>query len=308
MMAQPAIETCALTRKFGSTVAVRDLSLKIRRGEVFALLGPNGAGKTTTVRMLSCLIRPSSGTALVAGYDIVQDALRIREVVGLLSENPGLYPELSTYYTLDFYARLYGVPVSERKKRIRELLELLGIWEQRNQPVGRFSKGMQQKVAIARALVHDPEILFLDEPTASLAPESAKVVREFIRKLRRRGRTIFLCTHNLHEAEQLCDRVAILKTALLAVGSPAELGQKFGAQRVEIQLRSITESILRAVRRISGVQGVQRKGKTLMVEVDNWDEVNPRIASAIVRAGGEIVWMKQASSLEEAYLRVVGSK
>ncbi len=306
-MTQPAIETRALTRKFGNTVAVRDLSLRVRRGEVFALLGPNGAGKTTTVRMLSCLIRPSAGTALVAGNDIIQDALKIREVVGLLPENPGLYPELSAYYTLDFYAKLYGVPASERKRRIRDLLELLGIWERRNEPVGRFSRGMQQKVAIARALVHDPEVLFLDEPTASLAPESAKVVREFIRKLRRKGRTILLCTHNLHEAEQLCDRVAILKTSLLTVGSPTELEREFGTQRVEIQLKRITARILQAVRRIGGVRKVKRGKRTLTVEVDDSSEVNPRIASAIVKAGGKIVWMKQASSLEEAYLKVVES-
>ena len=308
-MPRVMIETEGLTRRFDGLTAVESLSLTVRRGEIFGLLGPNGAGKTTTVRMLCCLLRPTGGTARVGGFDVTEEPMRVREIVGLLPESPGLYGELSAYRNLDFYAKLYGVPEGRREENIRRLLKMLGLWERRDDPVAILSKGMQQKLAIVRAMIHDPEVVFLDEPTAALAPESAKIVRDFILELKREGRTIFLCTHNLYEAERLCDRVAIIKGRLIAVGSPGELERRMGLGRVEIQLRRVSRAVVAAVRRLPCVRSVRVSGRRLLVEVDDPESANPEIVEAIVRSGGKVCFVSRAApALEEAYLRLVGEK
>ena len=210
------IDTENLTKKFGDLTAVEGLTLHVDEGEVFGFLGPNGAGKTTTVRMLACLISKTSGKATIGEYEIGNraDQQKIRRMIGLLTENVGLYEELSAYDNLDFYGRFYKLDEQKRKEQIEYFLKMLGLWEKRNDAAGTFSKGMKQKLAIARALIHDPQVLFLDEPTANLDPEASKTVRDFILELKKEKRTIFLNTHLLDEAEKICDRVAILKTKL----------------------------------------------------------------------------------------------
>lgn len=211
-----------LTKKFGDITAVDGLSFHVDEGEVFGLLGPNGAGKTTTIRMLCGLISRTSGEAKMAGYEIGNDAdsLKIRKMIGLVPDNVGLYEELSAYENLDYYGKLYECTAQERKENIEYFLKMLGLWDERNQSVGDFSKGMKQKIAVARALIHSPKLLFLDEPTANLDPESSRVVRDFILKLKKEGKTIFFNTHNLDEAQRICDRIGILKTKLLTVNTP----------------------------------------------------------------------------------------
>ena len=206
------IETRDLTRKFNGLTAVDNLNLKVRDGEVFGFIGPNGAGKTTTIRMICTLIAPTSGSVLVNGLDVndPNDAIKIRSMIGFLPEVPGLYETLSAHRNLDFYASLYGVPADKRERRIKELLELLGIWDRRDDTVGKFSKGMKQKIAIARALVHEPEFLFLDEPTSGLDPVASLTVRNFLLELKKEGRTIFINTHNLDDAERLCDTIGVM--------------------------------------------------------------------------------------------------
>ena len=187
------IEAENLTKKFGNLTAVDYLTLKVNAGEVFGFLGPNGAGKTTTVRMLCCLISKTSGTAKISDYTIGEesDCLKIRKLIGLVPDNVGLYDDLTAYENLDFYGKLYKLNKADRKTNIQHFLEMLGLWEKRDVMAGTFSKGMKQKLAIARALIHDPQILFMDEPTASLDPESAKTVRDFILKLKKRRRRFF---------------------------------------------------------------------------------------------------------------------
>ena len=198
-----AVWTDGLGRRFGERWAVRDLSLELQRGEVFGLLGPNGAGKTTTIRLLAALIAPSAGRARVDGLDLAREADGVRARVGVLTEAPGLYEKLSAARNLDFFGKLQGLAPAVRAERIERLLRLFDLWDRRLEPTGTFSKGMKQKLAIARALLHDPPVLFLDEPTAALDPEAAAVVRDAIGTLRGQGRTIVLCTHVLPEAELL---------------------------------------------------------------------------------------------------------
>ncbi|HSO27584.1 MAG TPA: ABC transporter ATP-binding protein, partial [Anaerolineales bacterium] len=206
------ITTHALTKKFGDKLAVDRLSLDVHEGEVFGFLGPNGAGKTTTVRLLSSLIGPTAGEAIVNGFQVGKQDTAIRRSVGVLTETPGMYDNLSAEYNLQIYANLHDLQNGDAQ--VEKYLRLLGLWERRHDAAGAFSKGMKQKLAIARALLHEPRILFLDEPTSALDPEAARLVREFIAELGREGRTIFLCTHNLDEADRLCDRVAVFKTRL----------------------------------------------------------------------------------------------
>ena len=199
------------------------MTLELAPGEVFGLLGPNGAGKTTTVRLLTSLIAPTEGRAWVDGFEVTADADAVRARIGILTETPGLYDRLTAIQNLDFFARLHGLDPTTRAERIERFLRLFELWDRRDDLAGTFSKGMKQKLAIARALIHEPSVVFLDEPTAALDPEAAFVVREAIASLRGAGRTIVLCTHNLDEAERLCDRIGFVRGALLRVDSPARL-------------------------------------------------------------------------------------
>ena len=303
------IETQDLTRTFGGTTAVDRLTLTIAEGEVFGLLGPNGAGKTTTVRMLSGLIGRTSGDATVAGFRLSDpdDARKLRGAIGLLPEEPGLYPDLSAARTLDFYGRLYQVPAALRADRTEKLLTLLGLWDRRDAPARTFSKGMRQRLAIARALIHDPPVLFLDEPTANLDPEGAKTVRDFLLELRRERRTILLSTHLLDEAERICDRVGVLHTRLLAVGPPAELRAGRHGHVTQVQLAEVTDAVLAAAR-VAAAGPVEVTGGAVAVPVGDPGRDNPALVAAIVAAGGRIRFVTEATtSLEDAYLTLLAS-
>ncbi|MCW3996596.1 MAG: ABC transporter ATP-binding protein [Candidatus Bathyarchaeota archaeon] len=302
------IETKNLTRTFGNIIAVDNVTLHVEKGEVFGFLGPNGAGKTTTIRMLCCLIGKTSGEATVGGYSIgnEEDCLKIRKMVGLLPENVGLYDSLSAYRNLDFYGQLYEVPEAQRKENIEQLLRLLGIWERREDTVGTFSKGMKQKIAIARALIHDPQLLFLDEPTANLDPEAAKTVRDFILELKKEKRTIFINTHNLNEAERLCDRIAILKSKLITVDSPKNLSLSLYSRKTVVHLESVPDKVLAAVQKLSSVKAVRTSDNKLILDIDNPERDNPDVVRAIVRAGGSIQYVTELrSTLEDVYLKLI---
>jgi ABC-2 type transport system ATP-binding protein len=301
------IETENLTRKFGELTAVDNLTFKVNQGEIFGFLGPNGAGKTTTVRMLCCLISKTSGTARIGDYEIGQpeDALKIRKIIGLVPDNVGLYESLTAYENLDYYGTLYRLTDSQKKESNEYFLKLLGLWEKRNVLAGAFSKGMKQKLAIARALIHDPEIIFMDEPTANLDPESAKTVREFILELKKEKKTIFLNTHNLYEAQRVCDRIGILNTKLMAVGTPQELERSVHGRKTVIQLRQVNEAILDSLKKLQ-LKNIVQEGNQLTVDIENPQEENPDLINAIVATGGRIETVTvTSSSLEDAYLKLV---
>jgi ABC-2 type transport system ATP-binding protein len=301
------IEVKNLTKKFGEATAVDDLSFAVAEGEVFGLLGPNGAGKTTTIRMLCCLISKTSGEARVAGYQIGNnaDSLAIRKMIGLVPGNIGLYEELSAYENLDYYGKLYECPESDRKEKIEHYLKMMDLWEKRDLPVSDFSKGMTQKVAIARALIHDPRLLFFDEPTANLDPESARVVRDIILQLKKDGKTIFINTHNLDEAQRICDRIGILKTKLLTVNTPAQLEKTVWGNKTVIEVDQITDPILAAVRSLNP-KDLSVEENRITLTLANPQKENPGFVQAIVSAGGRVQYVTQLNpGLEETYLKVI---
>ncbi|MGB9754927.1 MAG: multidrug ABC transporter ATP-binding protein [Roseiflexus castenholzii] len=301
-----AIETCDLTRAFGERVVVERLALAAPRGAVFGFLGPNGAGKTTTVRMLAALIAPTSGSAVVAGYRLGEDDQMIRRHVGLLTESPGLYDRLSARQNLIFFARLYDLDTPRAGMQTERYLRMLGLWERCDDPVGSFSKGMRQKLAIARALLHEPQIIFLDEPTAGLDPEAARTVREFIKELRAEGRTIFLTTHNLPEADELCDLIAVFRIRLLRIGAPAALRAELFGAGVRIRIAGAAESFMDAVRALPFVHAAAADGDALNVSLDNPDEHNPILVRALIDAGAAIRYVEpREPTLEDVYLQLV---
>jgi len=309
----PSIEAEGLTKTFGTLKAVDKLSFEVDEGEIFGLLGPNGAGKTTTIRMLATLISPTEGSASVNGHDIRREALRVRETVGILTENPSLYDRLTATENMEFFAEAYGVTDAvERSERIRGLLEFFDLWGRRGDRVGTFSRGMKQKLALARAIVHDPEVLFLDEPTSGLDPESSKDIRDLMERLsRRERRTILLCTHRLEDAERLCDRVMIVKNgASVVVGSPDELRRRIaGAPVLRVQLREAEEGVAEAVETLEGVNGAWWDGSSpiLLVKLDDFESATPYVVRRVVEAGGMILSVGVLTpSLEEAYLKLMG--
>jgi ABC-2 type transport system ATP-binding protein len=312
------IETTNLTRTFGHVTAVDGLTLTIAEGEVFGLLGPNGAGKTTTIRMLAGMIGKTSGEARVAGCRVGDpaDARRLRALIGLMPEEAGLYPDLSAARTLDFYGRLYRVPRDVRAERAERLLTMLELWDRRDVRVRTFSKGMKQRLTIARALIHDPPVLFLDEPTANLDPEGAKTVRDFLLRLKQEKRTILLNTHQLAEAERVCDRVGILHRRLVAIGTPDGLRRSASEHATAIQLTIVTDAIVEAARQAAprateqaAYPDVAVSGNTITVPVGKPERDNPGLVQAIVAAGGEVQFVTGiVPTLEEAYLKLLGDE
>jgi ABC-2 type transport system ATP-binding protein len=301
------IEVENLTKKFGGLTAVDGVSFSVGDGEVFGFLGPNGAGKTTTVRMLCCLISKTAGTARISEYEVGNeaDSPRIRKMIGLVPDNVGLYESMSAYDNLDFYGKLYDRSESQRRGSNEYFLKMLGLWEKRDTTSGTFSKGMKQKLAIARALIHDPQVLFMDEPTANLDPESAKTVRDFILELKKEKKTIFLNTHNLDEAQRICDRIAILNTKLMAIGTAEELERTVKGRQTVIQLNQVSDAIVKSLQRV-GVRRLTIDDAKVTFDVVDPGRENPPVIRAIVEAGGDIQLVSvQGSTLEEAYMKLV---
>jgi ABC-2 type transport system ATP-binding protein len=293
-----------LSKRFGSTVAVENLWLEIAPGELFGFLGPNGAGKTTTIRMLTGLIGPSSGRAWVAGHLLGEDDTELRRQVGILTEAPGLYDTLSAERNLAFFAELYGV--ADIAGQVERYLRLLGLWNRRSEPTATFSRGMRQKLAIARALLHEPRVLFLDEPTTGLDPEAAHLVRDFIERLKGEGRTIFICTHNLDEADRLCDRVGVFNTRLLALDAPAALRRQVFGRTVVFHLTQLEPMYRETVAAFPFVKSVETVNSKLVVTLDDPESENPALITALVEAGAQLQFVGELRrSLEDVYLHLL---
>ncbi len=296
-----------LTKRFGALTAVDALDLDVREGEVFGFLGPNGAGKTTTLRLLCALIAPTAGTAEVAGHRLGQDDAKIRATVGILTEQPGLYERLSASQNLRFFAALYGLAPKVAAEQTERYLRLMGLWDRRNEAVATFSRGMKQKIAIARAALHEPRIVFLDEPTTGLDPDAAKTVRAFIGQIRDEGRTVFLCTHNLDEADRLCDRVAFFRRKVLRLDTPAGLRAELYGQATEFRiLPHPSEEDLIRVQAVDGVRSAVTEQGAIVVSSDEPLRTNPRVIRALVEGGADLAYVTERRvPLEDVYLRIV---
>jgi len=298
------IQTENLTKKFGDLTAVDHLTLDIPEGQVFGFLGPNGAGKTTTVRMLTSLIGPNEGTASVNGFKVGEEDQNIRRSVGVLTESPGLYDNLSAERNLEIYASLYEVP--DPPGQVEKFLRMLGLWERRHDEAGTFSKGMRQKLAIARALLHEPRTIFLDEPTAGLDPEAARLVRDFIIDIKKEGRTIFMCTHNLNEADRLCDRIAVFKSHLLVLDTPKRLRAQLFGRKVVFHLLQADDSLAKQVQELPFVSEANIIDNKLLVTLDDPEAHNPDIIRLLVGAGADIQFVGELRrSLEDVYLQLI---
>jgi ABC-2 type transport system ATP-binding protein len=305
------IEATNLHKVFGSFHAVHDISLTIEAGEVVALLGPNGAGKTTTVRMLGAILKPTRGAARVGGYDVVEHAREVRHVVGLLTEFPGLYMRMRPVEYLAFFGALQGMSAAESQQRSEALLKRFDLWDARGKRLDSFSKGMKQKVALIRALIHDPPVLFLDEPTTAMDPHSARTVRDAIADLRAARRTILLTTHNLTEAETLADRIAIVRGGrIVAEGTISQLTrQLMGDPLWELRLatRSNGAGAYRLTPMLDDLVRVEATG-------DDWvryrcaepQHFNPQIVARLAEHHLPIVALSEVPrSLEDVYLSIV---
>ncbi len=298
------IEAYGLTKRFEDLTAVGDLNLVVEEGEVLGFIGPNGAGKTTTIRMLAGIIVPTSGHAQVAGLRPDQEPERLHEVVGLLTESPGFYYRLSAQRNLEYFAGFYsGIEVDAQ---VAKYLRLMRLWERRQDRVGTLSRGMRKRLALARAMLHEPKVLFLDEPTTGLDPEAAREVREMIKVLGAEGRTIFLSTHNLAEAELLCQRIAVIRTRLLALDTPERLRRRLFRREVTIRLETVGRSLLDAVKKLAFVQKVSQNSNQLIVELADPEKNRPELVKCIVDAGGRVMDVSEEHhSLEEVYFNLI---
>jgi ABC-2 type transport system ATP-binding protein len=305
------IETAGLTKQFFNSgsepfTAVDDVSLHVSAGEVLALLGPNGAGKTTTVRMLSAILQPTCGWARIAGFDVVEQPAQVRRCAGVLTELPGLYERMKAREYLDFYGRLYSISPSERRRRAEGLMERLSMGDALDARIGTFSKGMKQKLAIVRAMLHDPLVLLLDEPTSAMDPHSARLVRDSIAGLRHERRAIVICTHNLNEAEELADRIAIIRRGrIIALGTPAELKKRLlGAPLMELRLAEAVNGLEPVLRRMVAVE--QLGEDWVRYRTSSPQQSNPRLLRWLTEQGWDVITLSQLpQSLEQVYLQVV---
>ncbi len=305
---EAAIRAIDLTKRYGTRTALEDVTFEVSAGEVFGFLGPNGAGKTTTVRVLSTLVRPTSGTAEVAGIPVSEDTgAELRSRIAVMTETPGLYLRLTVFDNLEYFAGLYGISSRDAQRRILAALDAVGIAGRSGDRAGALSKGLRQRVSLARALLSDPRVLFLDEPTSGLDPVATREVRELIDGLRERGVTVFLTTHRLEEAERLCDRIAILNTTLRIVGSPAELRHRLFSSALELRTAAPLADPDALFRSVPGTDGWAATGEaSYRVNVRDAATVAPELARAIVMSGAGLVQLSEAThSLEDVYLRLV---
>lgn len=305
------VRISGLTKNFDEIVAVDHMELSVPEGSIFGLLGPNGAGKSTTVRLLCTLLKPVEGTAEVADFDILQAPVQVREVTGVLPEeaNHTLYPAMSSYENLEYFGRLYGVPEDELPGRIQELLEFMELWERKDDKAGELSTGNRQRLALCRALLHEPKVLLLDEPTAALDPVAAKRVRELILSLSQKsGQTFFINSHNLAEVQRICDRIAIIDEGkILITGKTAELREKLQAQQ-EFRIRvagnlSEAEAIAKST---DYVESVHTEVDSLLVVINDPINNNSKLMRTLLDAGVKIVeFAEEEATLEDLYLEVI---
>ena len=305
----PAIEIRHLQKVFGKFIAINDLSLTVNQGEIFGLLGPNGSGKTTTINMISGLTDPTAGTIHVFGHDIAKDPRSVRAILGAVPQETALYEELSAWRNMTFHAELYGVPRHERDQRITRLLELVQLLDRKDSRVGTFSGGMKRRIALARALLHDPQLIYLDEPTLGVDVQSRRALWNYILDLKQQGKTVLITTNYLEEASILCDRLAIIDHgSLIALDTPSDLKQKFGGSVIDLTTKqTLSASLMGQLRAIPGITSVTQDGPIINITVAGERSVTSQVLN-LVAAESELDAITQREpNLEEIFLKLTGS-
>ena len=300
------MEVSGLTKRFGELVAVDRLSFRVKKGELFGFLGPNAAGKTTTIRMLTGVIKPDKGTASIFGYDVFREGLKARQLMGIVPEMANAYVDLSAWNNLMLIGELYGIPKKQRQERATRLLKEFRLYERRNHLVKVFSRGMKQKLLLCMALINEPQILFLDEPTSGLDVESQRLIRDMIREFNKNGTTVFLTTHNMEEANQLCDRIAIINHGkIAAIDSPGKLRlRSSGLQSIEVSFNQAVKADELA--KVHGINDVKRMGDKIRLYVDEPDVVISELVDFARSKNLKIISLNTlAPSLEDVFLKLV---
>jgi ABC-2 type transport system ATP-binding protein len=301
-----AIEIIDLCKSFGSFQAVDHLSLSVARGEIFGLLGPNGSGKTTTINMISGLSAPGSGTVRIMGFDIRHNARRVRQLLGAVPQETALYEELSAWANLDFHSDLFGIPRKEKYERITRILELVQLLERKNSRVSTFSGGMKRRLALGRALLHDPQLIYLDEPTLGVDVQARRAIWDYILALREQGKTVLITTNYLEEAQALCDRLAIIDHGkLIAVDTPAHLKQIYGGNVIELESEKPLAAV-EEIRALEGVTDVARDGAHLTISAQGTSNVVPQVINIVSREGELRNIAVREPNLDEIFLRLTG--
>jgi ABC-2 type transport system ATP-binding protein len=303
-----AIEMQDLCKSFGSFQAIDHLSLAVKRGEIFGLLGPNGSGKTTTINMISGLSVPTSGRVTVMGYDVRHDSRRIRQILGSVPQETALYEELSAWANMDFHADLFGVARREKRQRITKLLELVQLLDRKDSRVSTFSGGMKRRLALARALLHEPQLIYLDEPTLGVDVQSRRAIWDYILSQRDQGRTVLITTNYLEEAQAICERIAILDHGkLVAVDTPDHLKRTYGGSVIEIETPRPSREV-EQLRALAGVKGVEQSGTHLKISAEGLHNIAPQIINILSQEGEINDIAIREPNLDEIFLRLTGAE
>jgi ABC-2 type transport system ATP-binding protein len=303
-----AIETNDLTKKYGSLTAVNKLNLKVERNTIHGFLGPNGAGKTTTIKILVGLLKPNEGTVKVLGQEVHGDQADTRLGIGYMPELPKFPKHLKGWELLDIYGRMYGMTEQERKDHIPKMVELVGLKGRENDLIGKYSKGMQQRIGIAQALLSNPELVILDEPSLGLDPVGMVEVRELVKTILKEGMTVFISSHLLFEVEQICDHVTIINHGESLVSDTLQKvsGMLSGPATLQVEVATLTEAVVEAVKNLPFVAGLAQSGNTMTIELKTDDDVRPQVSQEITKAGGVIVSMSlKGQSLEDVFMQLV---
>ncbi len=304
-----AIEMIDLCKAFGTFKAVDHLSLTVQQGEIFGLLGPNGSGKTTTINMISGLSVPTSGEVRVLGYDVRHSARQVRQLLGSVPQETALYEELSAWTNMDFHADLFGVPRKEKKERITKMLELVQLLDRKDSRVGTFSGGMKRRLALGRALLHDPKLIYLDEPTLGVDVQARRAIWDYILALRAQGKTVLITTNYLEEAQALCDRLAIIdRGVLIAVDTPEHLKQTYGGSVVELETVHPLQAAVAHIRTLDGVKDIKQNGTHLTITTQGTSNVVPQIMNSVSQEEELREISIREPNLDEIFLRLTGKE
>ena len=306
-----AIEAHSLTKYYGNFLAVDHIDFDVNQGEIFGFLGPNGAGKSTTIRMLTGISTPTEGTASILGFDIIKQSVEAKSQTGIVPDISNIYTELTAWENLDFTGKLYGVPRATREEKAKELLKRFDLYERRNEKVEGFSRGMRRRVCIAMALIHDSKVLFLDEPTSGLDVKSVRGIRQLIQELNEEGLTIFLTTHNIDEASQMCDRVAIINRGkIAAIDSPEKLKRAMkSSQSLEVSFQKACPEVIKELETLRSITSIQKRGDKLYLMTERPSETLRELGRYIEEHDLEPITINTLGpSLEDAFLQLTGSE